>query len=66
MSQALLTTCFMLVSCLAYSSTLKIEATCSPETLVDFQCITQRYIPECITFHNYVNVDCQFVSWFVK
>jgi hypothetical protein len=41
-----LATCFMLVSYLAYSSTLKMEATCSSETSVDFQRITRRYIPE--------------------
>jgi hypothetical protein len=35
--QALLATCFMVVSRLAYSSTLKIEATCYSETLVYFQ-----------------------------
>jgi hypothetical protein len=34
---ALLATCFMLVSCLAYSLTLKMEATCSSETSVDFK-----------------------------
>jgi hypothetical protein len=37
---------FMLVSCAAYSLTLKMEALCSSETLVDFQRTTQRYIPE--------------------
>jgi hypothetical protein len=37
---------FMLVSCLAYSSTLKIEATCSSETWVDCQRTSWRYIPE--------------------
>jgi hypothetical protein len=31
---------------LAYSSTLKMEATFSSETEVDFQRTTQRYIPE--------------------
>jgi hypothetical protein len=36
---------FMLVSWLAYS-TLKKEAICSSETSVEFQWITQRYIPE--------------------
>jgi hypothetical protein len=36
----------MLVSCLAYSSTLKTEASCSSETLVDFYRTTQHYIPE--------------------
>jgi hypothetical protein len=39
-------TCFMLVSCLAYSVTLKMEATCSSKTLVDFQRTTWHYIPE--------------------
>jgi hypothetical protein len=34
--QAQPNTCFMLVSCLAYYSTLKIEATCYSETSVDF------------------------------
>jgi hypothetical protein len=36
---------FTLVSCLAYSSTLKMEVTCSSETWVDFQRTTQHYIP---------------------
>jgi hypothetical protein len=31
-----LSACFMLVSCLAYSSTLKMEATCSSEMSVGF------------------------------
>jgi hypothetical protein len=35
--QAVLADCITLVSCLAYSSTMKIEATCPSETLVDFQ-----------------------------
>jgi hypothetical protein len=34
------------VSCLTYSSTLKMEAICSSETLVDFQRTTWRYIPD--------------------
>jgi hypothetical protein len=46
-----------LVSCSAYSSTLKIDAICSSETLVDFQRTTRRYIPEDIAsstpFHNH-------------
>jgi hypothetical protein len=42
----------MLISSLAYSSTLKMEATCSPETPVDFQPTTWRYIPkELFIFH---------------
>jgi hypothetical protein len=46
---ALLAACFMIVSCLAYSSILKMEAICSSETLVDFHPTTRRYIPEDIT-----------------
>jgi hypothetical protein len=37
---------FTLVSFLAYSPTLKMEAICSFETSVDFQRTTRRYIPE--------------------
>jgi hypothetical protein len=37
---------FMLVSCLAYSLTLKMEAIYSSEMSVDFQWTTQHYIPE--------------------
>jgi hypothetical protein len=36
---------FTLVSCSAYSSTMKIEATCFSETSVDFQWTTRHYIP---------------------
>jgi hypothetical protein len=39
----------MLVSCLAYAWTLKMKATYSFETSVDFQRTTQRYIAEDIT-----------------
>jgi hypothetical protein len=48
-----LATCFTLVSCLAYSSTLKMEVTCSSETSVDFQRTTQRYIPKDRNIHNH-------------
>jgi hypothetical protein len=44
--EALLATCFKLVSYWAYSSIVKIEATCSSGTLVDFQQTTQRCMPE--------------------
>jgi hypothetical protein len=44
---------FTQTSCSAYSSTLKMEATCSSETLVDFQRTACRNIPECITLHNH-------------
>jgi hypothetical protein len=36
---------FTLVSCPAYSSTLKVEAICSSETSVEYQRVTWRYIP---------------------
>jgi hypothetical protein len=50
----LLATCFTLVSCLPYS-TLKMEATCSPEKSVDFQQTTQYYMPEYIILHQSMN-----------
>jgi hypothetical protein len=37
---------FMLVSCVAYSSALKMEATCSSETSVNFHRTARSYIPE--------------------
>jgi hypothetical protein len=45
-SRTLLTEYFTLVSCLAYSSTLKIKAAYSSETSVDFQRNKWCYIPE--------------------
>jgi hypothetical protein len=41
-----LTAYLMLVSCFAYTSTLKMEAIYSSETSVGFQCPTSCYIPE--------------------
>jgi hypothetical protein len=38
--------CFILVSSLAYSSTLKMEATCFSKTLVDFRQDYTALIPE--------------------
>jgi hypothetical protein len=43
----------LLVSWSTYSSTLKMEVTCSSETSVDFQRTTPRYIPEDVTIHNH-------------
>jgi hypothetical protein len=40
-----------LISCSAYSSTLKMEAICSSETSVDFQQTTRRYFPKDSTLH---------------
>jgi hypothetical protein len=45
----MLANCFVLVSCLPYSLTLKMEATCSSETSVDFQRTTRRHIQEART-----------------
>jgi hypothetical protein len=49
---------FILVSFLVYFSKMKMEATCSSETSVDFQRTTRRYIPEDRTLHtnNYYHV----------
>jgi hypothetical protein len=62
--RTLFVTCFMLVSCLAYSSALKMEATCSSETSVDFHRNTRRYISEDITIHNHrcENLKSHYVS----
>jgi hypothetical protein len=43
---ALFATCARLVSCLAYSFSMKLEARCSSETSADFQRTTWRYIRE--------------------
>jgi hypothetical protein len=40
MKQVLLATCFTIVSCLAYSLTVKMETACSSETSVDVQWTT--------------------------
>jgi hypothetical protein len=44
---------FMLVSCSAYSTTMKMEAACSTETSLNFQQTTRRYIPEDRILHNH-------------
>jgi hypothetical protein len=51
----------MLVSCLTYSSTLKME-TCSYETSVDFQRTTRLYILE----HGKFKIEKHFRIAFVK
>jgi hypothetical protein len=43
----------MLVSCLAYFTTLKMTAIYSSETLVGLQLTTRRYIPEDGILHNH-------------
>jgi hypothetical protein len=51
-SKQKLAVCFMLISCLAYSSALKMELTCSSETLVGYQrttCVISKKIEFFIT-----------------
>lgn len=43
---ALFDACRLLVSCLAYSLTLEMEAECSSETPADFYQTTRRYVSE--------------------
>jgi hypothetical protein len=45
-TQALLATCFIPISCLNFSLKLKMDATHYSEISADFQRITRRYIPE--------------------
>jgi hypothetical protein len=52
-------TCFMLVSCLAYSSALTMEATCSSKTSVDFHRTrrhSELFITTPVTTSNHANV----------
>jgi hypothetical protein len=51
-SEQVASNAFTLVSCLAYSSTLKMEAT-SSKTLVGFQQTTRYYISENRNLHNH-------------
>jgi hypothetical protein len=60
--KALLATCFMLIFCLNYSSTLKMEATCSSEAS-DFQLTTRRYIPEDRIIHNHRCENLKSYIW---
>jgi hypothetical protein len=50
----LIGTCFTLISCLAYSLTLKLGANYSSEMSVDFQWATRRYSPGDGTLHNHL------------
>jgi hypothetical protein len=46
-----------------FSSTLKMKATCSSETSVDFQGTTWRYTPEDITLHNHSSENLSSYKW---
>jgi hypothetical protein len=54
----------MPVSCLAYSSALKMEATCFFETTVDLQRTTQCYISEDGIFRNHFCEDLRPYNYF--
>jgi hypothetical protein len=41
----LLSACFMLITCITFSSILKVEAALSSETSVNFYLATRHYIP---------------------
>jgi hypothetical protein len=41
-----LAACVVLISCLAYSSTLKMEAACYSETSINFYQASRCYVPE--------------------
>jgi hypothetical protein len=58
----LLVVCFMLISCLAYSSILKVEATWSNEMSVEFQWITWCYIPE-TSFRKSTDLNFKVENW---
>jgi hypothetical protein len=45
-NRALYTACFMIISCLAYYSNLKVEETCSSEMPIYFRWTTRNLIPE--------------------
>jgi hypothetical protein len=52
--RALSSTCFKLVSCLAYYSTLNLMVIFSSETSIDFQRTARRNIPDDRTLHNHL------------
>jgi hypothetical protein len=58
--------CFVLVSCWAYSSTLKVVAKCSSEILVDFHQATWRYIPKDGTIKDWDMFDMFRASHFFQ
>jgi hypothetical protein len=62
-SKVLLATCFMLLSCWAYSSNLNIEATCSSGMSVDFEHTTRHYILEDRTLHNHHCENLRSTYW---
>jgi hypothetical protein len=64
----ILAACFMLVSCVTYSSTVKTEAICSFETSVHFHRSVRSYIADDTTLHNteVLQTYCKFSPSFVE
>jgi hypothetical protein len=56
----------MLGSCLANSSTLKMDATCSSKTSVDFQRTAWNYIPRDRTLQNHFSENLESYSIYVS
>jgi hypothetical protein len=54
-------TCYMLVSCLAYSA-LKMEATCSSETSVDFQRTKRQKMQPFMKWHYFHHLWVQYLT----
>jgi hypothetical protein len=57
---ALFAAWIMLVSCLAYSSPLKMKAVCSSEMFVDFHWIARCFVPEDGTLYNHHSENFKF------
>jgi hypothetical protein len=56
-----------MVSYSAYCCILKMEATCSSETLIDFQQSTRRDIPEHRTIHNHRFENLKpYLAYFIR
>jgi hypothetical protein len=53
-------TCLMVVSCLVFSFTRKMERTCCSETPVNFRRTTRHYIPEDIDLHKHCCESLKF------
>jgi hypothetical protein len=60
-------TCFMLDSCLAYFSALKMKTEYFPDTSIDFQLTIWRYIPEDRTLFRYITYEApQYAMFFIS
>jgi hypothetical protein len=60
-NQAILAASFLFVTCLAYFLTVKMEAMCSTETLVNYKWTKWHHIPENCTLHVTEYCCCLYV-----